>query len=396
LAALSADGYNGRVSSLTPEQLDRYKRHLFLDEVGPGGQQKLLAARVLLIGAGGLGAPASLYLAAAGVGTLGLVDFDRVDASNLQRQVLYTTADVDRPKVEAASERLTALNPDVTIVEHGERLDASNAERIIADYDIVLDGTDTFPSRYLTNDVCVWLGKPLVYGSVLRFDGQVSVFDAQRGPCYRCLFPEPPPPELAPNCAEAGVLGVLPGVIGLMQATEVLKLILNQGQSLIGRLIVYDALAMEMREFKLPKDPGCAVCGSNPSIREPIDYEAFCASKSDAEGGAVQEIPEIDVIELQRRLEASEELLLVDVREPFEAQIASIAGSRLIPLNSLDSRLGELEEWRDRPIVVQCHSGVRSLAACRLLVSKGFNRVENLTGGIDQWSQRIDPAVARY
>lgn len=382
------------MASFSPEQLERYKRHLFLDEVGAEGQRALLDARVLLVGAGGLGSPAALYLAGAGVGTLGLVDFDRVDASNLQRQVLYTTADVGRPKVEVAEERLRALNPDVRVVRHEERLEAANAERILADYDVILDGTDTFPSRYLTNDVSVWLGKPLVYGSVLRFDGQVSVFDARHGPCYRCLFPEPPPPELAPNCAEAGVLGVLPGVIGLLQATEVIKLLLGQGRPMYGRLLVYDALAMEFKEFKLPKDPECAVCGAEPSITEPIDYEAFCAAQTGpaAETG----FGELDPAELRQRLERGDELLLLDVREPFEAEIARIEGARLIPVGSLESRLDEIADWRGRPIVVHCHHGPRSRSACQVLLDHGFERVENLTGGIDAWSLVVDPSVARY
>ena len=299
------------MASLSREQLERYKRHLLLDGVGPEGQSKLLDAKVLLIGAGGLGSPAALYLGAAGVGTLGIVDFDRVDASNLQRQVLFATSDVGRPKVEVARERLGALNPDVNVVVHGERLEARNAERILEGYDVILDGTDTFPSRYLTNDMSVWLEKPLVYGSVMRFEGQVAVFDATRGPCYRCLFPEPPPPELAPNCAEAGVLGVLPGVIGLLQSTEVLKLILGEGEPLIGRLLVYDALAMDFRQFKISKDPGCSVCGPSPTITEPIDYEAFCAAVAGTQPSS--EIREISAESLGARLEAGEELLLIDV-----------------------------------------------------------------------------------
>ncbi len=382
------------MATFSPEQLDRYKRHLFLDEVGTDGQHRLLDSAVLLVGAGGLGSPASLYLAGAGVGTLGLVDFDRVDSSNLQRQVLYTTQDVGRPKVEAAAERLNALNPDVKVIQHAERLEASNAERILSDYDVILDGTDTFPSRYLTNDVSVWLGKPLVYGSVLRFDGQVSVFDARHGPCYRCLFPEPPPPELAPSCAEAGVLGVLPGVIGLLQATEVIKLLLGQGRPMYGRLLVYDALAMEFKEFKLPKDPECAVCGPNPSITEPIDYEAFCAAS--AEPPVESGLRELAPADLRGRMDRGEALLLVDVREPFEAEIACIEGARLIPLGSLEGRLGEIADWREQLVVVHCHHGPRSRAACEILLTNGFARVENLTGGIDAWALAVDPGLARY
>ncbi len=343
------------MGDLTREQLERYKRHLSLDGVGPEGQRKLLDARVLLIGAGGLGCPAALYLGAAGVGTLGIVDFDLVDASNLQRQVLFGTPDVGRPKVDVARERLGSLNPDVNVIVHEEKLEAGNAERILEGYDVILDGTDTFPSRYLTNDVSVWLGKPLVYGSVMRFEGQVSVFDAARGPCYRCLFPEPPPPELAPNCAEAGVLGVLPGVIGLLQSTEVLKLLLGEGDPLIGRLLVYDALAMEFRQFKIPKDPGCPVCGPSPTITEPIDYEAFCAAGAGDEESSM--VHEISPIQLNARLEAAEELLLIDVREPFEVELAHIEGARLIPLGQVEGALGSLEDWRERPIVIHCHHG---------------------------------------
>ena len=381
------------MSDFSAEQLERYKRHLFLDDVGTAGQQKLLASRVLLVGAGGLGSPAALYLAAAGVGTLGLVDFDRVDASNLQRQVLYTTDDVGQPKVAVAEKRLRALNPDVTVRCYEERLEASNAMDIVREYDVVLDGTDTFPSRYLTNDVCVWLAKPLVYGSVMRFEGQVSVFDAKQGPCYRCLFPEPPPPELAPNCAEAGVLGVLPGVIGMLQATEVIKLLIGAGEPLIGRLLVYDALSMDFRRFVLRKDDDCAVCGANATIHEPIDYEAFCASDVPAGSDA---IPELPVAQLRARLDAGEDLLLIDVREPFEAEIASIDGARLVPLGALEDAVAELEPWRHRPIVIHCHSGMRSRRACQLLVEKGFSRVENLAGGIDAWSTDVDSAVTRY
>src|SRR5262245_42023419 len=290
----------GPMPQFSTEQIERYKRHLLLDEVGAEGQRRLLDARVLIIGAGGLGSPSALYLAAAGVGTLGLVDFDRVDASNLQRQILYATGDVGRPKVEVAAERLRALNPDVRVVAHAERLEAANARERIRAYDVVLDGTDTFPSRYLTNDVCVWERRPLVYGSIMRFEGQVSVFDAQRGPCYRCLFPEPPPPELAPNCAAAGVLGVLPGGIRMLQATAVIEPVLDRGEPLVGRLLVYDALALEFREFRLQRDPECAVCGPNPRITEPIDYEAFCAATAGSQHGPA--IPEITAHELALRL----------------------------------------------------------------------------------------------
>ncbi len=381
------------MSPLAPAQLERYKRHLLLDGVGVEGQEKLLASSVLVVGAGGLGSPAALYLAAAGVGRLGLVDFDRVDASNLQRQILYGTRDVGEPKVSVAATRLRALNPDVDVQVHPLKLEASNARELIADYDVVLDGTDTFPSRYLTNDLCVWLGKPLVYGSVMKFEGQVSVFDARTGPCYRCLFAEPPPPELAPNCAEAGVLGVLPGVIGMLQATEALKLLLGAGEPLIGRLLVYDALGMEFRRFRVPKDPACAVCGEKPTITTPIDYAAFCAGRPD--DASADEVPEISPIALRARLDAADDLLLLDVREPFEADLSRIPEARLIPLGSLEASLPELERYRERPIVVHCKSGGRSRRACQLLRSNGFRNVENLTGGIEAWTLAVDPEVSR-
>ncbi|MFI5315858.1 MAG: molybdopterin-synthase adenylyltransferase MoeB [Myxococcota bacterium] len=376
---------------LGPEQLERYKRHLLLDGVGPAGQEKLLASSALLIGAGGLGSPAALYLAAAGVGRIGLVDFDRVDASNLQRQVLYATADVGEPKTRVAARKLRALNPDVDVRVHEVKLAAANAAEIFAGYEVVLDGTDTFPSRYLASDLCVWQKKPLVYGSVMRFEGHVSVFDAARGPCYRCLFPEPPPPELAPNCAEAGVLGVLPGVIGMLQATELLKLLLGAGEPLIGRLLVYDALAMDFKTFRIQKDPACAVCGARPTVTAPIDYAAFCAARA----GTEPALPEIGPRVLRARLDAKEDLLLLDVREPFEAEIARIPGAHLVPLGELEARLGELERWRRREIVVHCRTGGRSRRACELLRSKGFERVSNLAGGIEAWALEVDPEMKR-
>jgi len=378
------------MTRLGSEQLERYKRHLLLEGVGPAGQEKLLASSALVVGAGGLGSPAALYLAAAGVGRIGLVDFDRVDASNLQRQVLYATADVGAPKALVAARKLRALNPDVDVRVHEARLGAANAAEILADYDVVLDGTDTFPSRYLTSDLCVWRRKPLVYGSVMRFEGQVSVFDARRGPCYRCLFPEPPPPELAPNCDEAGVLGVLPGVIGLLQATELLKLLLGAGEPLVGRLLVYDALAMAFKTFRVAKDPGCAVCGERPTVTAPIDYAAFCAA------GARAAVPELSPQALRAKLAAGDDLLLLDVREPFEAELAQIPGARLVPLGQLEARLAELEPWRGREIVVHCHKGGRSRRACELLRSKGFQRAANLAGGIEGWALQVDPEMKRY
>jgi sulfur-carrier protein adenylyltransferase/sulfurtransferase len=380
------------MTRLGSEQLERYKRHLLLDGVGPAGQEKLLAARALLIGAGGLGSPAALYLAAAGVGRIGLVDFDRVDASNLQRQVLYATADVGAPKALVAARKLRALNPDVDVRVHDVKLSAANGAEILADYDVVLDGTDTFPSRYLTSDLCVWQKKPLVYGSVMRFEGQVAVFDATRGPCYRCLFPEPPPPELAPNCDEAGVLGVLPGVVGMLQATELLKLVLGAGEPLVGRLLVYDALAMEFRTFRVPKDPACAVCGAQPTITAPIDYAAFCGVRA----ASAPSVPEVSPEALRDRLAAGDGLLLLDVREPFESELARIPGALLVPLGELEARLSELEPWRERDVVVHCHKGGRSRRACELLRAKGFARVANLDGGIEAWALRVDPEMKRY
>ncbi|MFQ5698867.1 MAG: molybdopterin-synthase adenylyltransferase MoeB [Myxococcota bacterium] len=378
---------------MSPEQLIRYKRHLNLAQVGVEGQQRLLDARVLVIGAGGLGSPAALYLAAAGIGTLGLIDFDRVDTSNLQRQVLFRTDEVGQSKVARAREHLQALNPDVRVEGHDCKLEASNAFELLSGWDVVIDGTDTFPSRYLASDVCSWLGVPLVYGSIMRFEGQVSVFDPKsEAPCYRCLFPEPPPPELAPSCAEAGVLGVLPGVVGTLQATEALKLVLGLGEPLRGRLLIYDALGMEFREFRIHRDPACCVCGDSPTITEPIDYVAFCASAAAA--GAP--VPEISPRELAARLAAGEDLLLLDVREPFESEIARIEGATLIPLGELERRLAELEAHRERPIVVHCHHGGRSRQACRLLRSQGFEKVENLATGIDGWACEVDSTLTRY
>jgi len=349
---------------------------------------------VLLIGVGGLGSPLALYLAAAGVGRIGLVDDDVVDASNLQRQILYATQDVGRPKVEVASERIRALNPDVEVEAHPLRLCSENALGIFESYDVVVDGTDNFPTRYLSNDACVLLGKPNVYGSIFRFEGQASVFDASKGPCYRCLFPEPPPPGAVPSCAEGGVLGVLPGIIAMIQATETVKILMGTGSGLLGRLLLYDALAMEFTEFRLRKDPGCPVCGEEPSVTELIDYEGFCGlSAPDADQLVV---PALSAAELSARRVRGEELLLLDVREPDEFERARIEGARLIPLGELVARVGDLADWKERPIVVHCHSGKRSEHACRVLLEQGFTRVENLDGGIEAWSVTVDPAVARY
>jgi len=376
-----------------PDQFDRYRRHLSLPEIGVTGQQALLDARVLLIGAGGLGCPSALYLAAAGIGRLGLVDFDVVDASNLQRQVLYGTADVGRPKVEVASERIAAMNPDVEVVQHAVQLTSSNALELFADYDVIIDGTDNFPTRYLSNDACVLLGKPNVHGSIFRFDGQATVFDARHGPCYRCLYPEPPPPGAVPSCAEGGVLGVLPGLIATIQATETVKIVIGVGEPLYGRLIQYDALQMEFNEFRLKRDPACPVCGDAPSVTELIDYAGFCGVPA-AEVAAP--MPERSAAAVHALLERGEKFLLLDVREPDEYATAHIEGAHLLPLGELESRLGELVEWKDGHVVVHCHSGARSARACEILRSHGFARVENLTGGIEAWSLTVDSSVPRY
>jgi adenylyltransferase/sulfurtransferase len=378
---------------LTPGQFERYRRHLTLPELGVEGQRRLLEGRVGLIGAGGLGCPIAQYLAAAGVGTLGIVDFDVVDTSNLQRQVLYGTADVGRSKAEVARERIAAMNPDVRVELHPERLSSKNALEILGAYDIVVDGTDNFPTRYLANDACVLLGKPNVHGSIFRFDGQATVFDARRGPCYRCLFPEPPPPGAVPSCAEGGVLGVLPGLVALVQATETVKLLAGIGEPLVGRLLQIDALRMEFREFRLRKDPACPVCGERPTIRELADYEGFCGVPAAvAEPGA----PELAAVELKAALDRGEELLLLDVRDPEEFAIARIEGARLVPLAELEGRLGELDAWRGRRVVVTCHLGMRSARGAQILRQHGFGRVENLAGGIEAWSLTVDPSVPRY
>jgi len=378
---------------LRVDQFDRYRRHLSLPEMGLEGQQKLLEAKVLLIGAGGLGSPLALYLAAAGIGRIGLVDDDVVDVSNLQRQVLYQTADVGRAKVEVAAERIRALNPDVEVETYRVRLSSKNALGIFADYDVIVDGTDNFPTRYLSNDACVLLGKPNVYGSIFRFEGQASVFDARSGPCYRCLFPEPPPPGSVPSCAEGGVLGVLPGIIAMIQATETIKILIGKGSGLSGRLLLYDALSMEFNEFQLKKDAKCCVCGEAPTITELIDYEGFCGMPS-FEG----EVPlaTVGAVELADRLRSEREFLLLDVRESDEFERAQIPGATLIPLAELEGRLDEIEVWKNREVVALCHLGGRSAKACRILIDHGFGRVKNLDGGIDAWSLTVDSNVERY
>ena len=376
-------------NEFSADEIARYSRHLIMPEVTIAGQRRLKAARVLCIGAGGLGSPAALYLAAAGVGKLGLIDNDAVDLSNLQRQILHGTKDVGRPKLESARDRLHDANPHVEVILHEDRFRSENAMTIVDGYDIVVDGSDNFPTRYLSNDVCVWSRKPNVYGSVFRFDGQTTVFAPHLGgPCYRCLFPEPPAAGSVPNCAEAGVLGVLPGIIGVLQALEAIKLIINVGESLVGRLLYVDALKMKFREFNLRRDPNCPVCGKNPTITTPIDYEQFCGNIP-----TVQTVPSINVRELKRKMDARENFSLIDVREPFEFDIAKIDGATLIPLGEIATRIDELE---NEEIIVHCHSGARSAQAVDLMRKAGLTNVYNLEGGIDAWSEEIDPSVPRY
>lgn len=384
--------------ALSHEEIARYSRHLILPEVGMEGQQKLKAAKVLLVGAGGLGAPMALYLAAAGVGTLGIIDFDLVEASNLHRQVIHATSDVGRPKLDSAADKLQALNPEVKVVKHKTRLTSANAIEILKDYDIVADGTDNFQTRYLVNDACVLSGKPNVYASIYRFEGQASVFGAPDGPCYRCLYPEPPPPGLVPSCAEGGVLGILPGLLGIIQATEVIKLILGQGEPLIGRLLLVDALGMRFRELKLRKNPDCPLCGTHRTVTQLIDYDQFCGitpqAKETTQVSNVQNgVPQIGPEELNRRRTAGEDVFVLDVREPHEYQIANIGGY-LIPLNDLPKRVGELDP--EKNIVVQCKSGGRSQRAAEFLQQQGFKHIENLAGGITAWSDKIDPSIPKY
>lgn len=391
----SVAGGAATVSSpgLSQEEILRYSRHLIMPEVALEGQLKLRQARVLVVGAGGLGSPLALYLAAAGVGRLGLVDYDAVDATNLQRQVLYTTADVGRKKLEVAAERIRALNPGVRVDCHDVALTSENALEILRDYDIVVDGTDNFPTRYLVNDACVLLGKPNVYGSIFRFEGQVSIFATPGGPCYRCLYPEPPPPGLVPSCAEGGVLGILPGVIGVIQATEAIKLILGIGRPLVGRLLLYDALNMSFRELKLRRDPDCPVCGDRPTIRELVDYREFCGVPRRQELESPSEW-EIEPRRLKDLMDQGERVVLVDVREPHEHRICRIPGARLIPLSELPRRLHELDS--SEQIVVHCRSGQRSAKAVNLLRQAGFRKVWNLRGGILAWSDQVDPSVPKY
>ncbi|OFV97384.1 MAG: molybdenum cofactor biosynthesis protein MoeB [Acidobacteria bacterium RIFCSPLOWO2_02_FULL_61_28] len=379
---------------LSNEEVLRYSRHLIMPEVGMEGQLKLKQAKVLLIGAGGLGSPLGLYLAAAGVGRIGVVDFDVVDFTNLQRQIVHSTADVGRSKLASAGDRLRALNPNIEIVPHETALSSSNALELFRDYEIIADGTDNFPTRYLVNDACVLLGKPNVYGSIFRFEGQASVFATKDGPCYRCLYPEPPPPGLVPSCAEGGVLGILPGLIGVIQATEVIKLILGSGHSLVGRLLLVDALEMKFRELKLRKNPECPICGPHRTIHELIDYNEFCGIHPEPPPPPGLTEFEISPPELKRKMDRRDGFFLLDVREPHEVQICQIPGSRLIPLGQVPARVHELNSADD--IIVYCRSGQRSGKAVDFLKKAGFRKVKNLRGGILAWSDQVDPSVPKY
>jgi len=394
---------------LSNEEISRYSRHLILPEVGMEGQLKLKAAKVLCVGTGGLGAPLALYLAAAGVGTLGLVDFDTVDASNLQRQIIHSTATVGKLKVDSAEIMLKGLNPFINVVKHNTMLTSANALEIFKDYDIIADGTDNFQTRYLVNDACVLLGKPNAYGSIFRFEGQASVFAAEDGPCYRCLYPDPPPPGLVPSCAEGGVLGILPGLVGVIQATEVIKLILGIGESLVGRLLLIDALGMNFRTLKLRKDPDCPVCGTHPTVTALIDYDQFCGiekpaavgplevvrDKAVGEAPMVDGIPQITVEELKRKIDAKDDFFLLDVREPHEIPIANL-GAPFIPVGELEKRIGEIAAQKDREVVIHCRSGARSQKAAIILKNAGFTHVENLAGGILAWADKIDKTMPKY
>ena len=389
--------------NLSNEEVERYSRHLIMPEVGMEGQRKLKAASVLLIGAGGLGSPLAMYLAAAGVGRIGLVDYDVVDRTNLQRQVIHGTRDVGRLKLESAKDRILDINPNVQVDTYAVPLTSDNALEILEPYDVIIDGTDNFTTRYLTNDACVILGKPNVYGSIFRFEGQVSVFDAKEGPCYRCLFPEPPPPGLVPSCAEGGVLGILPGTVGALQATEAIKLILGIGQPLYGRLLLYDALTMEFNEVKLRKNPDCPVCGENPTVTELIDYEQFCGMPAHdrslytaGQNGEVDNLPTIEPVQLKARLDAGDDLFIIDVREPHEWQISNLEryGAVLIPQGQVLERLRELDTARE--IVVQCRTGSRSAQVVELLQQHGFKKLWNLEGGINRWAREVEPELPIY
>src|SRR5688572_986675 len=397
-AGLQPGQADAELPRLTNDEIKRYSRHLIMPEVGVDGQRKLKAGSVLCIGAGGLGSPAAMYLAAAGVGRIGVVDFDVVDFSNLQRQIIHGTPDVGRSKLASAKDRLQAINPHIDVQTYETSLSSDNALDLFADYAVILDGTDNFPTRYLTNDACVLLGKPHAYGSIFRFEGQASVFATKDGPCYRCLYPEPPPPGLVPSCAEGGVLGVLPGIIGVIQATETIKLITGIGEPLIGRFMIYDALRMKFRELKLRKDPECPACGTNPTVTKLIDYEQFCGLRPEpqqaAQGGAAVSDWEITPVELKKKMDAGETPFVLDVREPNEYQINKIAGSTLIPLGELPRRYQELP--RDREIIAQCKMGGRSAKAMEFLKTVGFTNVKNLRGGILEWIDKVDPSQPKY
>ncbi len=387
--------------SLSHEEVQRYSRHLIMPEVGMAGQKKLKAASVLLIGAGGLGSPLAMYLAAAGIGRIGLVDYDVVDYTNLQRQIIHGTKDVGRLKLESAKETMLDINPHVQVDTYEVPLTSANALEILAPYDVIIDGTDNFPTRYLTNDACVLLGKPNVYGSIFRFEGQLSVFYAKEGPCYRCLFPEPPPPGLVPSCAEGGVLGILPGTVGAMQATEAIKLILGIGESMIGRLLLYDALNMEFTEVNLRKNPNCPVCSENPTLTELIDYEQFCGMPAHDHslyltGEEEEVVPQITPVALKARLEAGEDLFILDVREPHEWEISNLShlGAKLIPKGEVVARMNELDTAVTT--IVQCRSGVRSADVIRELKKHGFKKLLNLDGGINRWAREVDPSIPIY
>jgi sulfur-carrier protein adenylyltransferase/sulfurtransferase len=383
----------GADHELSREELQRYSRHITLPEIGMAGQQRLKAAKVLCIGAGGLGSPLAMYLAAAGVGTLGLVDFDQVDATNLHRQIIHFTTDVGRSKLDSAEQKLGGINPHTQVRKFETKLSSANALELFRDFDVIVDGTDNFPTRYLVNDACVLTGKPNVYGSIFRFEGQASVFATSAGPCYRCLYPEPPPPGMVPSCAEGGVLGVLPGIIGVVQATEAIKLITGIGEPLIGRLLLYDALSMRFREMRLRKDPRCPVCGPHASVKGLIDYEEFCGLRTTTTESAPMNLPEMTVEELKQKLDAKEDIFVLDVREPNEYSFCNIGG-HLIPLRDLPMRLNELDP--EKHIVVHCRSGQRSANAANFLRQQGFEKVQNLAGGILAWADRIDPKMPKY
>ena len=398
IAATEPDVAAPELPSLSNDEIARYSRHLLLPEVGLEGQRKLKAAKVLCVGTGGLGSPLALYLAAAGIGTLGLVDFDVVDSSNLQRQIIHSTKDVGRSKNDSAEEKLKALNPYINIIKFETMLTSANALEIMKDFDVIADGTDNFQTRYLVNDACVLLGKPNAYGSIYRFEGQASVFGTKEGPCYRCIYPEPPPPGLVPSCAEGGVLGILPGLVGIIQATETIKLILGIGDPLIGRLLLVDALGMNFRTLKLRKNKDCPVCGTHPTVTALIDYDQFCGivpHVEEAPAAMKDGIPQLSVEELKKRLDAGEKPFILDVRETHEFQIVNIGGY-LLPLGEVAGRIAELETQRDREIVVHCKMGGRSQQAAQILTKAGFKKIQNLAGGIQAWAEKIDTSLPKY